>query len=194
MLLSAGGHTLVTDQSPSWWVLAVGTVIASALIAPLSGRRKSLAFGAVLLSVLQVALHTFFTLAMPSAGMSHHSMAGQPHMVMPASGMDPAAPSGPMLGGHALAALCAAWLLRRGDIAVSQLCSLAGNQLAVAVRALLRAVAGRAASLGCRLQALARLLRCPPQRRKVLGPGWASRAGAHVLTRRGPPVGFAVST
>ncbi|MFG3172329.1 hypothetical protein [Streptomyces sp. NPDC048200] len=193
VLLSAGGHLLVTGQSPSWRVLAVGTVLASALIAPLSGRRKSLGFGAVLLSVLQIALHTFFTLAMPSAGMSHHSMVGQPHVVMPASGMDPAAPSAPMLGAHALAALCAAWLLRRGDLAVSRLCSLAGNQLAGAVRALLHAAGERAASPGCCVQALARLLCCSPQRREAQRPDWTSRAGAHVLTRRGPPVGSAVS-
>ncbi|MFF3409566.1 hypothetical protein ACFYW8_25840 [Streptomyces sp. NPDC002742] len=59
VLLPAGGHTLVTGVSPSWSVQTLATVLASALIAPLSGRRKPLAFGAVPLSVPQIALHIF---------------------------------------------------------------------------------------------------------------------------------------
>jgi hypothetical protein len=107
VLLSAGGHTLVTGVSPSWSGLTLATVLASALIAPLSGRRKHLAFGAVLLSVPQIALHISFALAMPSAEMSNSAMAGQPHMAMPSSGTDSVAPTAPMPGGHALAAFCA---------------------------------------------------------------------------------------
>ncbi|MCX5316141.1 hypothetical protein [Streptomyces sp. NBC_00154] len=195
VLLSACGHTVATGMTPPAGVVALGAVAASGLIAPVAGRRKSVAFSAALLSLLQIGLHTFFTVTMPSAAAAHMPMDAAAHaaMPMPSAGLAALIPTLPMLCGHIVAAACAAWVLRSGDAAVGRICALAGPCLSSAALALIRTLSCRVRPRPCCLGAVARLLCCAPCWRDPDPTGWTSVALAHAVTRRGPPAGVAVT-
>lgn len=187
VLLSSGGHTLATGMTPSPCVLALGSVLTLGLMVPVSVRRQPVAASAVVLCVLQIALHTFFALTMPSA--STAAMPDHGDMVMAQTAPSSVLPTVPMLCGHAVAAAATAWLLRCGDVALHRICSPAHCCLERVLSALAQAVAVLPRSgIRCLLCLLAQLMACRPRRGGAERCGWVQRAGAHVLTRRGPPV------
>jgi hypothetical protein len=174
-------------MTPPIHVLALGSLAASGLIAPAAGRRKSVAFSTGLLSILQVGLHTFFTLTMPSGAMAHMPMDAAHTMPMPPPGLGALIPTVPMLCGHILAAACAAWILRSAERAVSRICPLAGPRLTGAVRALMRTLLCRTRRGCCCSGAMAWLLCCPPGWHAPDRASWTSVPLTHAVTRRGPP-------
>ncbi|WP_392676607.1 hypothetical protein [Streptomyces sp. LN785] len=194
VLLSACGHTVATGMTPPAGVIALGAVAASGFIAPVAGRRKSVTFSAGLLSLLQIGLHTFFTVTMPSTAAAVHMPMDAAHAAMPMPSAGPGAliPTLPMLCGHIVAAACAAWVLRSGDAAVGRICALAGPCLNSAAMVLIRTLSCRVRPRRCCPEAVARLLCCAPCWRDPDPAGWTSVALAHEVTRRGPPAGVAV--
>ncbi|MEU5307756.1 hypothetical protein [Streptomyces sp. NPDC021562] len=62
VMLAAAGHTMASCATVPLWTLGVGFLSTMALVAPLTGRARSLPGTVVLLAVLQSVLHTLFGL------------------------------------------------------------------------------------------------------------------------------------
>ncbi|MEU2420455.1 hypothetical protein ABZ619_05245 [Streptomyces sp. NPDC007851] len=62
VVLAAAGHTLASCATVPLWTLGAGFLGTLALVAPLTGRARSLAGTVTLLAVLQTVLHTLFGL------------------------------------------------------------------------------------------------------------------------------------
>ncbi|MET7572343.1 hypothetical protein ABZT04_28170 [Streptomyces sp. NPDC005492] len=117
VLLAAAGHGLATGATPPLWADGAGCGVVFFMGCLLGGRERSLAgIGAAML-VTQAGLHLGFDLARPRAGMA---MAGMAHMS--AHSMAPMRETQAMtphaVAAHVLAALVAAWWLRRGEVAL----------------------------------------------------------------------------
>lgn len=80
VVLAAAGHTLASCATVPLWTLGAGFLGALALVAPLTGRERSLPGIVALLALGQTALHTLFglgqhgTAAMSSGAMSSGAM------------------------------------------------------------------------------------------------------------------------
>jgi hypothetical protein len=173
--LAIAGHVLAAGTVPAWSA-AVGFVLVLGVTLLLAGHERSLA--TILGGLLggQFALHTLFT---ATAGPVHHpaahgAMAHGPDVLVPvAHGTDGPA----MTLAHTLAALVAAWWLRRGERA------------AWALARRLAAAADRPIRL---LLALLTVEPAAPPRRipvtpaAVAGPA-TGRVLRHQVVRRGPP-------
>ncbi|MET8765363.1 hypothetical protein [Streptomyces sp. NPDC004658] len=93
--LAAGGHSLASCARVPLWTLGAGFLGALLLVAPLTGRARSLPGIAVLLALGQTALHTLFGLG------QHGATAGS--ALMPMGSMGPAGgPTGAVLSDSAL--------------------------------------------------------------------------------------------
>ncbi|MEU2773359.1 hypothetical protein ABZ646_10570 [Streptomyces sp. NPDC007162] len=62
VMLAAAGHTMASCATVPLWTLGVGFLSTMALVAPLTGRARSLPGTVALLAVLQSVLHTLFGL------------------------------------------------------------------------------------------------------------------------------------
>ncbi|MEU6193872.1 hypothetical protein [Streptomyces sp. NPDC047061] len=86
VVLAAAGHTLASCATVPLWTLGAGFLGTLALVAPLTGRARSLPGIVALLAVLQTVLHTLFGLgqhggsAMSGGSMSVSSMASMSSM------------------------------------------------------------------------------------------------------------------
>ncbi|WP_225839979.1 hypothetical protein [Streptomyces sp. NK08204] len=178
VLLAVAGHGLGTDVVPPWWACGAGWLAVFGFGWALGGRERSLpGIGGAMLGV-QAALHLAFdAVVRPSVPAATARTASPPDR-----GIDTAhATAGPTgasahlhaLPAHLLAALVAAWWLRRGE---------------AALWSLLR----RTAAL---VPGLFAWWRCAPlptpagrALRAMAGPGRALRpALRHAVSRRGPP-------
>jgi len=117
VLLAAAGHGLATGATPPLWADGAGFLVVSGMGFLLGGRERSLpGIGAAMLAT-QAGLHLGFDLARPRAGMA---MAGMAHM--PGDIMAPMPQTQAMTphaaAAHVVAALVAAWWLRRGEAAL----------------------------------------------------------------------------
>jgi hypothetical protein len=80
VVLAAAGHTLASCATVPLWTLGAGFLGTLALVAPLTGRARTLPGIVALLAVVQTTLHTLFGLgqhggaAMPGGSMSMSSM------------------------------------------------------------------------------------------------------------------------
>ncbi|MFD4602876.1 hypothetical protein ACFWPQ_33235 [Streptomyces sp. NPDC058464] len=96
VVLAAAGHTLASCATVPLWTLGAGFLGTLALVAPLTGRARSLPGIVALLAVLQTVLHTLFGLgqhggsAMSGGSMSVSSMASMSSMTsMPSTSSMP---------------------------------------------------------------------------------------------------------
>ncbi|MER6535592.1 hypothetical protein ABT215_17660 [Streptomyces sp900105755] len=86
VVLAAAGHTLASCATVPLWTLGAGFLGTLALVAPLTGRARSLPGIVALLAVMQTVLHTLFGLgqhggsAMSGGSMSGSSMSSMPSM------------------------------------------------------------------------------------------------------------------
>ncbi|MGW3442036.1 hypothetical protein [Streptomyces sp. NPDC001076] len=86
VVLAAAGHTLASCATVPLWTLGAGFLGTLALVAPLTGRARSLPGIVALLAVVQTVLHTLFGLgqhagsAMSGGSMSPSSMASMSSM------------------------------------------------------------------------------------------------------------------
>ncbi|MFG3022854.1 hypothetical protein ACGFZQ_30620 [Streptomyces sp. NPDC048254] len=86
VVLAAAGHTLASCATVPLWTLGAGFLGTLALVAPLTGRARTLPGIVALLAVLQTVLHTLFGLgqhggaAMSAGSMSMSSMSSMPTM------------------------------------------------------------------------------------------------------------------
>ncbi|MEU2618823.1 hypothetical protein ABZ642_11730 [Streptomyces sp. NPDC007157] len=86
VVLAAAGHTLASCATVPLWTLGAGFLGTLALVAPLTGRARTLPGIVALLAVMQTTLHTLFGLgqhgggAMSTGSMSMSSMSSMPGM------------------------------------------------------------------------------------------------------------------
>ncbi|MER7838387.1 hypothetical protein ABTY98_21470 [Streptomyces sp. NPDC096040] len=81
VVLAAAGHTLASCAAVPLWTLGAGFLGTLALVAPLTGRARTLPGIVALLAVLQTVLHTLFGLGQHGGGaMSAGSMSGSMSM------------------------------------------------------------------------------------------------------------------
>ncbi|MFE2422542.1 hypothetical protein [Streptomyces hokutonensis] len=172
VLLAAAGHGLATGATPPLWADGAGFLAVFGMGFLLGGRERSMpGIGAAMLAT-QAGLHLGFDLARPRAGMA---MAGMAHMsgdtmapMRQAQAMTPHA-----LAAHVVAALVAAWWLRRGEAALWSLL-----RWAVAF-----------------VPGLVAWWRAAPLPARTVGPGRTGADAApfrqlllrHAVSRRGPP-------
>lgn len=194
VLLAVGAHVAAGGGTPGTAVPAAAVLVLTAAAHPVTRRERGLPALLAATAVAQLALHVTFALAMlpgcPASG-SGPGTAGA--LAMP--GMAPASPSTVDPGGgwsdlvpgsgrpamvvaHVLAAVLAAWWLRRGERLAARLVALLSG-LALPLRRVLTGTPPRAART------------VSPPRPAVRAadracPGAAVRAGGPV-SRRGPP-------
>ena len=125
-VLAVTAHALSMSVVPALWAQAGGFAAVWVLAWAGSSRERSLAPIAAAMGLVQGCLHLFFEVsARPAGGMSMHpgsaAMADMPGMRMAAAGGGAAMMTGHALAAHGLAALAAAWWLRRGEAAVFSL-------------------------------------------------------------------------
>ncbi|MER5789060.1 hypothetical protein [Streptomyces sp. NPDC001980] len=91
VVLAAAGHTLASCATVPLWTLGAGFLGTLALVAPLTGRARSLPGIVALLAVMQTVLHTLFGLGqhggsmMSGGSMSMSSMSAMPSMAATSS-------------------------------------------------------------------------------------------------------------
>ncbi|MFJ9893067.1 hypothetical protein ACIQPR_07005 [Streptomyces sp. NPDC091280] len=117
VLLAAAGHGLATGATPPLWADGAGFLAVFGMGWLLGGRERSLSgIGAAMLAT-QAGLHVGFGLARPRAAMAMAGMSTLPGHSMaamrPTQAMTPHA-----VAAHVVAALVAAWWLRRGEAAL----------------------------------------------------------------------------
>ncbi|MEV3852910.1 hypothetical protein AB0J38_01075 [Streptomyces sp. NPDC050095] len=121
---------------------------------------------------------------LPSGG-AHQDMAGMTGAPMPML------PSLPMLIGHLLAAVCAGWLLRHGDLALGRIARLSRvSARGVAEGALVRSLRAAFAlvrALRAGLPGAPEALACVPRAGFPAPPVLRAAALQHSVNRRGPP-------
>ncbi|MFB7913751.1 hypothetical protein [Streptomyces sp. NPDC056061] len=127
VVLSAAGHSLASCAAVPRWTLLAGFLGVFAVVAPLAGRERSLPSIAVALAGGQIALHSLFSTAAPTAsaapvtgdgplirfaaslvcGMGPAQLnAAEAHRIVTTAGIDPASVRGgyqhlaPAVGGH----------------------------------------------------------------------------------------------
>lgn len=127
VVLAAAGHTLASCATVPLWTLGAGFLGTLALVAPLTGRARSLPGTVALLAVLQTVLHTLFGLgqhggtamaggsAMTGSGMSSATAAGDAALVQRAAELVCGAGVGQISPAHAYKILTAAHLGTSGS-------------------------------------------------------------------------------
>ncbi|MGW3243211.1 hypothetical protein [Streptomyces sp. NPDC001070] len=216
VVLSAGAHMLVSGHGVPGWTLVVGWLTVFAVAAPLAGRERSMPAIAAGLAAGQLALHVLFNaggVCGRGGGLAEiagrllcdeqatrlsahaHGMAGVGHMggMAGMAGMPPTAAEStllsyslPMLLGHALAAVTAGWLLRRGEAALWRLLALSARGLAELSGGALRHALALVRVL---LTGTAAAPAAVPAPRHAGDTGGAPRTVLlrHSMARRGPP-------
>ncbi|MFJ2889821.1 hypothetical protein ACIO53_27575 [Streptomyces sp. NPDC087305] len=118
VLLAAAGHGLATGATPPWWADGAGFLVVFVMGWLLGARERSLPGIAAAMLATQAGLHLGFDVARPRNG--GMAMAGMAHMSGHA--MAPMRQSQAMtphaVAAHIVAALVAAWWLRRGEAAL----------------------------------------------------------------------------
>ncbi|WP_431958902.1 hypothetical protein [Actinacidiphila sp. bgisy160] len=212
VVLSAGAHMLASGHGVPGWTLVAGWFVVFAVVAPLAGRERSMPAIATGLAGGQLVLHVLFNVGgicsgggmaaiagrllcdERTAALTSHAhtgtgtghMAGMPGMPAAAAESTMLSYSLPMLLGHAVAAVTAGWLLRRGEAALWRLVALSVRGLAELSGGALR----HAVALVRRL-----LTGSPAAPRAVPGAGRIDGSHRvprtvllrHSLARRGPP-------
>ena len=126
VLLAAAGHGLAMGDMPPPWADAAGFVVVFGLGRALAGRERGLPeIGAGML-LTQAGLHLGFDAARRVTPMHSTRMAGMPHMAhthmsghpMAHMAQYPHAVTAHATVAHVVAALVAAWWLRRGEVAL----------------------------------------------------------------------------
>ena len=115
--LSTGAHAAMSHAAIPVWAVVFGFAAVSVFARIVAVRERGLGAISVLVFGAQVGLHLLFTAAEPaSASNSMSAMPGMPAGHGSGQPMDHL--SAGMVCGHVLAALVAAWWLRRGEAAV----------------------------------------------------------------------------
>nr|WSY50273.1 hypothetical protein OG999_09080 [Streptomyces sp. NBC_00886] len=117
VLLAAAGHGLATGATPPLWADGVGFLVVFGMGWLLGGRERSLpGIGAAMLAT-QAVLHLGFDIARPRTGMAVAGMAHMSgHTMAPMRQTQAMTPHA--VAAHVVAALVAAWWLRRGEAAL----------------------------------------------------------------------------
>ncbi|MGW2953619.1 hypothetical protein [Streptomyces eurythermus] len=184
VVMSACGHSVATGAPPSWGALTRGSAAVALLVTPLARRRLTILANAGVLAALQIGLHAYFSVTMPTAPMPHSMSATHQDTAPPPWMAD--LPAIPMLCGHLVAAAGVAWLLRGGDMAMAHVLALARLYGSDAVRHVLHASRGRLLAQRGSHMAIATLIRPTVPRWEAAPPG-SRPLLAHEVTRRGPP-------
>lgn len=198
VLVGAVGHDAFSVGAIPLWASAVGGGAVFLAVAPLTGRERGLPTILVLMAAVQLGLHQLFTaaqsgadhmsmpmaMAMPPRGefwCGHSEPAGvteaMRNVAMPTTAAPHHSMTGGMLAAHIVAALVAAWWLRRGEAAVWSLARTLGLAL---IAPLVLLVAALVAWTPPR-RAAAVVTRTPAR----VGPGRLLRFD---VARRGPPM------
>ena len=196
VLVGAVGHDAFSVGAIPVWALLVGGGIAFVVVAPLTQRERGLPTILALMAAVQLGLHQLFASAQSSADHMSMPMAMPPrgefwcghtepagvtqamqNVAMPTAATPHHAMTGGMLAAHVVAALVAAWWLRRGEAAVWSLARTLGLALITPLVLLVAALV--AWTPPRRVGAV--VSRTPAR----IGPGWLLRFD---VARRGPPM------
>jgi hypothetical protein len=199
VLVGALGHDAFSVGAIPVWALVVGGGVTFLVVRPLTLRERGLPTILVLMGAVQVGLHQLFAaaqhknsaamqMAMPPRGAywcGHTEPAGVTQAMHNVAGAAPSQHSMTtgMWAAHVVAALVAAWWLRRGEAAVWSLARSLGLALITPLVLLVAALVRQWARP--RHAPTAALATTTPAR---LGPGRLLQSG---LARRGPPMAAA---